>query len=77
MSYAGQKLNTVYRLYDPDVDFSFSALLLVTCHFCYHSLNLRLQNRIGDMRDMGYFYLAQDKNKWRTLVNTNMNVQVP
>jgi hypothetical protein len=39
--------------------------------------NIRIDFREIAWEDMDWMHLAQDRDQWRTAVNTIMNVQVP
>jgi hypothetical protein len=39
--------------------------------------NIKINLRETGWGDMGRIHLAQDRDEWRTLVNTVMNLRVP
>jgi 23S rRNA maturation mini-RNase III len=39
--------------------------------------NIKTDRKETGYERMGWIYLAHDREKWRTLVNTVMNLQVP
>jgi hypothetical protein len=39
--------------------------------------NIKMDLREIGLRDVDWIYLAQDKDRWRALVNTVMSLQVP
>jgi hypothetical protein len=46
-------------------------------HSCRWEDNIKMDLQELKRADMGWIHLVQYKNKWRRLVNTVMNVQVP